>query len=302
MKIAILGAGAMGGLYGAYLSQRNDVTLIDTNPAIVQKINESGLELRTKDGAATTYRPTAVLAPYSGVPADLVIVFTKSLHTHAALSQNKALLGVNTYILTLQNGSGHESALLQFADASKVLIGTTQHNADMPEPGVLNHKGVGATYIGSLDGDTSRITHIGEVFNTCGLETIISDNVQQVVWNKLFTNVSISALTAVFQMPLGGITSNPRAWAICQRLIKEAIDVANAMGLDFDYGQKVAEVQSIGINNPGGLTSIYLDVTNGRKTEVDTISGSVVSAGQKYNIPTPSHQFVVDYIKAKEEM
>ena len=302
MKIAILGAGAMGGLYGAYLSLRNQVTLIDINADTVRKINEDGLKVQTKDGEVKIYRPAAVTAPYGGEAADLVIVFTKSLHTYAALSQNKALLDSNTYILSLQNGSGHENIISQFADTSHVLIGTTQHNADIPEAGVLYHKGVGTTYIGSLSGDTKPISHIGEAFNACGLETILSDNVQRVVWNKLFTNVSISALTAIFQVPLGKISSNPYTWAICKRLIKEAVDVAAAMGMDFDYDEKVAEVKAIGDNNPTGLTSIYLDVKNGYKTEVDTISGSVVSAGQKCGVPTPSHCFVVDYIKAKEEM
>ena len=302
MKIAILGAGAMGGLYGAYLSLGNQVTLIDTNADIVRKINEDGLKVQTKDGKAKIYRPAAVTAPYSGEAADLIIVFTKSLHTYAALSQNKALLDSDTYILSLQNGSGHENIISQFATASHVLIGTTQHNADASEAGILNHKGVGTTYIGSLSGDTKSISHIGEAFNACGLETILSDDVQKVVWNKLFTNVSISALTAVFQVSLGQISSNPHAWDICKRLIKEAVDVAAAMGMDFDYDQKVAEIKAIGDNNPTGLTSIYLDVKNGRKTEVDTISGSVVSAGQKCGVPTPSHCFVVDYIKAKEEI
>jgi 2-dehydropantoate 2-reductase len=302
MKIAILGAGAMGGLYGAYLSLHNQVTLIDVNADMVQKINENGLKVHTKNGETKIYRPNAAMPPYKGETADLVIVFTKSLHTYEALSRNKALLGDDTYILSLQNGSGHENIISQFADASRVLIGTTQHNADIPEAGVLNHKGYGPTYIGPIGGDTKAVSHIGDAFNACGLETILSRDVQKVVWNKLFTNVSISALTAVFQVPLGQISSNPHAWAICKRLIKEAVDVAAAMGMDFDYDQKVAEVKAIGDNNPAGLTSIYLDLKNGRKTEVDTISGSVVSAGQKYAVPTPNHCFVVDYIKAKEEI
>ena len=302
MKIAILGAGAMGGLYGAYLSLHNQVTLIDTNADIVRIINEKGLEVRTKDGTAKIYHPSAALAPYGGQSVDLVIVFTKSLHTHEALSQNRALLGNNTYILTLQNGSGHEDVLSQFTQGQRVLIGTTQHNADISEPGILNHKGVGATHIGSLSGETQNILHIAQAFNVCGLETIISNDVQKVVWNKLFTNVSASALTAVFQVPLGTVSANPHIWDICCRLIKETVDVAAAMGMSFDYEQKAAEVKAVCDNNPHGLTSIYLDVKNGRKTEVDTISGSVIKSGRKHGVPTPNHCFVVDYVKAKEDL
>jgi 2-dehydropantoate 2-reductase len=120
------------------------------------------------------------------------------------------------------------------------------------------------------------------------------------IWNKMFTNVSASALTAVLQMPLGYISFNESAWQLCEQLVREAVDVAKALGMDFDLGEKLAEVKAVCDNAPKGLTSIYTDIKNGRRTEVDTISGSVVNAGKKVGVPTPTHETVVTMMHALE--
>ena len=299
MRIAVLGAGVMGGLYGAYLSEKNEVTLIGIIPEYAEKVNSRGLEVRTQTGVKTFW-PTALSSPYTGSAVDLVLVFVKAMDTEVALTANKALIGDDTYILTLQNGSGHEDTLSKFVDKDKVLIGTTLHNADAPELGVLNHKIGGATYFGQAFGGNADLTFIADAFNSCGMEAYHSADVQKMVWNKLFINASSSALTGALGIPIGEVYTNPHAWAICQRLIKEMTQVAAAMGMSFDYDQKVEEIKGLCESNPTGLTSIYFDVKNGRRSEVDTISGSVVRTGQKHGVPTPNHCCVVDFIKAKE--
>ena len=128
----------------------------------------------------------------------------------------------------------------------------------------------------------------------------VSDEVQKLIWNKMFTNVSASALTAVLQMPLGYISFDEATWELCSKLVREAVDVAKALGMDFDYEEKLAEVKKVCDNAPKGLTSIYSDIKNGRRSEVDTISGSVVAAGKKVGVPTPTHDAVVAIIHALE--
>ena len=120
------------------------------------------------------------------------------------------------------------------------------------------------------------------------------------IWNKLFTNVSASALTGALQVPLGYISSNEHAWKLCCQLIREAVDAAAGLGMDFDYDEKVVEVKAVCDKSPNGLTSIYADLRDGRRSEVDTISGSVVRAGKKSGVATPSHEFLVELIHAME--
>ena len=301
MRIAMLGAGAMGGLFGAYLSQKNDVTMVDVSAEVVSAINENGLEVREPDGSAKVYHPAAVTSAAGMEPVDLVVIFVKSMFSEAALASNRDMIGPNTCLMTFQNGSGHEELLGKFVPPERIVIGTTQHNASIVAPGVSNHGGSGITHMGCVTGEAARLQPFADTFTACGLEADVSDGVQRMIWNKMFTNVSASALTGALQVPLGYISRNAHAWTLCQKLIREAVDVAAALGMDFDYDEKVAEVKAVCDNSPNGLTSIYADLHAGKRSEVDTISGSVVRAGEKTGVPTPSHCFLVEFIHAMEQ-
>lgn len=301
MKITVLGGGAMGGLFSCYLSRQNDVTIVDVNQVLVDKINQDGLQLREPDGSTQTYHPRAVSSTQGMAPSDLVIVFVKSTFSQSALRENQGIIGPETYLLTLQNGSGHEEILSQFTDMEHIVIGATQHNAAVVEQGLCSHGGSGMTYLGCLEGDASRLQGIADTFQACGLDAQVKDDVTSLIWNKMFTNVSASVLTGILQVPLGFITESESAWNMCCQLIAEAVDVAVAMGMDFDYEAKKEEVRAVCTNSPAGLTSVYADLKAGRKTEVDTISGSVVRAGQRVGVPTPSHHMIVQLIHAIED-
>ena len=164
MKIAVLGSGAMGGLFGAYLSRENDVTMVDINPAVVERINTQGLEVREPDGSSAVYRPRAVQNARGMDPVDLVIIFMNARFSEAALGGNPELIGPETYLMTLQNGSGHEDTLAKFAAKDRIIIGTTQHNANAAEPGVSNHGGSGVTHLGCVTGSAARLQPIADTF------------------------------------------------------------------------------------------------------------------------------------------
>ena len=164
MRIAVIGCGAMGALYGGYLSRNNNVTLVERNPDRIAKIRADGLRIAEPDGSAAVYRP-GITGDTSGMaPADLVILFVKSMQSEAALEANRALIGRDTYLMTLQNGSGHEEVLRRFADDAHIVIGTTQHNSAVTGNGEIRHGGIGWTHIGPFVGDASRLEPIREAF------------------------------------------------------------------------------------------------------------------------------------------
>ena len=300
MNITILGAGAMGSLFSGYLSKGNNVSVIDVNGNTVKAINEEGVRIREKDGSVGTYHPASYTDSFSLGAQDLIIVFVKSMFTVSALEANKGLIGPDTYLMTLQNGAGHEAKLLKFADRKHVIIGSTQHNSSVIDPGFANHGGSGITSIGLLDGDSSSIGYIAKAFTECGFECVTEDNVQKQIWKKMFTNTAASSLTALFQVPLGFIHSNPDADYLMRKLCGEAVEVANSLGLDFDLDEVVADVEKVLINAPEGYTSIYADIRDGRRSEVDTISGAVVEAAREQGIAVPYHDMVVHCIHALE--
>lgn len=300
MRIAVLGAGAMGMLIGGCLSAANDVTLIDVNFAVVEKIQRSGVVIHEKDGSSYTRYPSAVVDSASLAPVDLMIVFVKAMYSGEAIAANRTLIGPQTYLMTLQNGAGHEETLLQFVDKAHVIIGTTQHNSSVQAMGEVYHGGSGYTYIGSLSPDVEHLRPVCEAFCAAGLQADCCGDVQRLIWEKLFTNVSASVLTAVLQTPLGYIGENASAWALCEELIREAVAVAEGDGIHFCAQEKIAEVRRICENSPAGLTSIYADVRDGRRSEVDTISGSVVRASRRNGIAAPGHELMVQLIHALE--
>lgn len=300
MKITVIGCGAMGGLYGGYLSQKNDVTVVDVDTKSIEAINQNGLTIVEPDGSSKVYHPKGVTTSEGMGPQDLVIVFVKALYSAAALEANKGLIGPNTYLLTLQNGGGHDALLAQYQDEKHVIIGTTQHNAARTGISEVKHGGSGKTVIGNAQLSQDELAGVVEAFTSCGLACKASADVARLIWNKLFTNVSASALTALFQMPLGYIAANSFAWELAEKLIRETCSVAAAAGYEFDAGEKIAEVRHVCEASPEGITSIQADIAAGRRTEVDTISGFVVKTAHELNVAAPNHEFVVAAIHALE--
>lgn len=301
MRIAVIGAGAMGSIYGGHLSLHHDVYLIDTNQAIVDHINREGLKVQ-EDGTDVTYHPKAVTSTEGVEPVDLVILFVKALFSRSALNSNKGIIGDNTYLMTLQNGSGHEDILSEFVPENRIIIGTTEDNGAVLAPGHVRRGGSGNTNIGMLTEDTHGfLPKLKEALDSCGFHGNIHENIQQLIWNKLFTNVSLSALTGVLQVPMGFIAGNEHAWTLAQRLIHEAVEVAHGLGLEADEAEITEKVKNTSFGSPEGITSICADLRDGRRTEVNTISGSVVRASKKCGVPAPTHEVIVELVHALEE-
>ena len=156
MKIAVLGAGAMGSIYGGHLSTNNDVYMIDKKAELVDKINADGLKLFEND-TDVIYHPAALLSSEGIGEVDLVIIFVKALYSRAALMENKGIIGDNTYVMTLQNGAGHEDIILEFVPKERIIIGTTEDNGAILGDGYVRRGGKGKTNIGMLVEDSQHM-------------------------------------------------------------------------------------------------------------------------------------------------
>ena len=300
MKIVVIGAGAMGSIYGGRLSQKNEVYLIDTNREIVDRINCQGLRLLEQE-KELVFHPKAQTGVAGIGEADLVILFVKALYSRAALAAAGEVIGENTYVMTLQNGAGHEGILEEFAKENRIIIGTTEDNGSVLEAGKVRHGGEGRTNIGMLKEDAEgMLPRIKESFDACGFQVKIHEQIQKLVWHKLFTNVSLSVLTGILQVDMGFIAENEHAWKLTGRLIHEAVEVANRQGLGFDEEEITREVRETSLKNPKGCTSIRADLRDGRRTEVDTISGAVVEAARRLGMDVPYHEMAVELVHSME--
>ena len=147
---------------------------------------------------------------------------------------------------------------------------------------------------------TDFLGRLKTAFDSCGFQVKIHENIQMLIWDKLFTNVSLSALTGILQVDMGYIEADKYAWTLCCQLIHETVQAAAAAGMIFDEAAVTEKVRMTSRNNPNGCTSIRADLRDGRRTEVDTISGAVVRSAGRNKVPVPGHEFVVNLVHAME--
>lgn len=301
MKIVIIGAGAMGCLYGAYLSEKNEVTMLDVYEPQVDAINKNGITIVEPDGTERQYKK--VCAMKSGTcesVADLVVVFVKSIYSENALEENKALFGPDTVVMTLQNGAGNDRKIAKYVSRENIVIGTSKHNSINLGNGKVSHTGAGITTIGSNLGRIEALSKIEEVLSQSGFETEVSDDIQRIIWSKLFVNLSINTFTAITRAPIGFMIENQYAWDFAEKMICEAVDVAEADGTHFSYMEVLNMVHHVCENLEKGYSSMYQDVTRGIPTEIDAINGAIVQQAKLYNVPAPYNTLIVDLIHAIE--
>lgn len=302
MKIAVIGSGAMGCLYGAYLSKKNDVVMIDAYKPQVEALNKNGISIMEADGQSVTYNN--IKAYVSGTydsAVDAVIVFVKSTNTTEALENNKNLFTNKTIAITLQNGAGNDRKILEYAkDKKLVIVGTSKHNAVNCGGGKIKHPGSGVTTIGSNFHADDIVNSFRDILEQCGFETEVSDDIQRIIWSKLLVNLSVNVLTAILETPIGYVYQDEDAWKFAKRLIYEAVEVAEADGTYFDRREALNIVRDVCITAGSGYSSMYQDRQKKVKTEIDAINGAIVQQARLYGVPTPFNSMVVDLIHAIE--
>jgi 2-dehydropantoate 2-reductase len=303
MKIAILGAGSLGCAIGGVLAQAgNDVWLINRNAKLVDVLNSKGLTLRD-GGVDRVVRVQAATSAQTVGVVDLVVVLVKSFDTAVAMTDAMALLGPQTHVLSLQNGVGHEEILAELVGRERVIGGKTY--AGGSQLGVA-HISIGTrgkeTIIGELDGGISeRASQIADLFTAAGLQTTVSSNIMQTIWEKLLVNVSTGALCAITKLPYGKLYAVPEVEATALEAVAEAMAVAKASGVQLTtIDPRQPWLKAAAGLPPEFKTSMLQSLEKSSVTEIDYINGAVVRQGQKYGIPTPVNQTLVACIKGIE--
>lgn len=303
MKIAILGAGALGCAIGAALTEAGHETwLINRSPAHVEAMQRAGLRVDDAAGTRQVAVKAATAAGDAGV-VDLVIVLVKSFHTETAMRGALDLVGPQTVVLSLQNGLGHEDLLADIVGRERLLAGKTYVGGVMRGPGHIQSGVAGkATYIGELDGRrTARVEAVAAAFNAAGVETIVSDNILGTMWDKLLVNVATGAITGITRLTYGQLYDEPLLKATALAAVQEAIDAAQAAGvrLSMTEPEQAWTLASAGL--PATFkTSMLQSLEKGSVTEVDFINGSVVRWGRRHGVPTPVNATLVACIKGIE--
>ena len=208
MRIVVFGAGAIGSLFGGFLSKNNNVVLIGRS-SHVKAIQKNGLEITGKTKLKVNICAESSLKNIDFSP-DLLIITVKSYDTENAIKQAKKIVNKNTVVLSLQNGLDNIDVLKRYIDCKQIIAGITTHGVFFSRSGVVKHTGLGDTLIGELDGKISnRVKKIVKEFQRAEINIRLSKKIMEEIWFKAVVNSSINPLTAIFQCKNGYLLKNP---------------------------------------------------------------------------------------------
>jgi 2-dehydropantoate 2-reductase len=302
MKIAVVGAGAMGSLFGAMLSEAgNEVWLYDVWVEHVKTINKDGLRIE-REGQTRTLSIEATTDPEQIGQAELVIIFVKSTHTASAAETARKLAGSDGAVMTLQNGMGNADILSEFIDPERVLAGTTSHGATLLGPGSIRHAGIGTTTIGAwaeTEQGRERARKLSDFFTKIGIQTEAVDDVRSLLWNKLLINIGINAITALTTIKNGQILDLEITRQLSRNAVEEAMKIAGQMNIKVredavDHVYAVAEATAL------NRSSMGQDVDNKRQTEIGTINGFIVRQAKRLGLKAPVNETLTALIQTLE--
>jgi 2-dehydropantoate 2-reductase len=224
------------------------------------------------------------------------------MHIEPAVRAAAPMIGPETLVLTIQNGLGNVERLQAVLGPENLLFGIAGgFGAEMRGPGHVHHNGMEAINLAELKGGvTPRLERVAEVWRQAGFKVQTFDDLWPVLWSKLIANVAFSAICAITGMRVGQVRENEAAWGIAKACIGEAAAVAAAKGIRLAYDDPVQWVSDFAGKIPHARPSMYQDLVAGRRSEIDTIQGGVVSEGAKLGIPTPTCALMVQLVKALE--
>jgi 2-dehydropantoate 2-reductase len=304
-RVVIVGGGAMGGLFGGLLAEGGlEVTLVDIWREHVAAINRNGLRI-VGHGGDRAIPIKANSDAGAVVAADVVLFQCKAFANHAAARSVKHLFDGTCVAITFQNGLGNEEALAGVLGEASVLGGLTAQAGLVIEPGVVRNFGALPTYVGEPAGGLSdRAVAIADAFTRHGLPTRASADIKREKWKKLLGNVALGAISAVTDLTSAEIVAVPELRGCVLRALEEAAAVARACGIVLDDSEK-REVFDKLTNPSGGGTgsaksSMAADVAHRRRTEIDTIHGSVARLGREHGVPTPTIDVMIAMVKGLE--
>jgi 2-dehydropantoate 2-reductase len=303
MKIAIIGSGAMGSLFGGRLSLAGeDVVLYDVFKEHVDKVNAEGLAIEDAGSGATTLtHPKASADPKATSDADVFIVFVKSTSTEEVAAQFAPLAGKKAIVLTLQNGLGNEGILRRFFGLERTAAGVTSQGATFVGPGRIRHAGKGPTHVCMADGANARLSPLAAALTAAGFETHVEQDVAGLVWSKLLINVGINALTAITGRPNGWLVESEETKALMASLVAEAAAVARAKGIRLTYDDPFSTVCDVARKTGANRSSMLQDFDRQRPSEIEFINGAIVREAAAAGIPVPVNETITRIIRAMEK-
>ena len=293
MRIAVLGSGGIGGYYGALLAKAgHDVTFI-ARGAHLEAMQRRGLTVRTPAGEFTI--PVTAVADTSALgPVDLVLFSVKAYDTETAARTLTPLMAPDTAVITFQNGLDNVEAIASVVGSEAVLAGAVYVALQLVSPGViLRTGGEGKVVLGELSGPlTERTQRIASAFLQSNIPHQVSTEINRVLWEKFLFIAGVGGVTALARSGIGALLASPEGRTLLTASCAEIAAVAEATGPPLQHDAVDSVIKQASALPPQWRSSMARDLDEGRRLEVQALSGAVVRRGLAHGIPTPVHQTI----------
>ena len=293
MRIAVLGSGGIGGYYGALLAKAgHDVSFI-ARGVHLEAMQRRGLTVRTPD-VESTLPVTAVADTRTLGPVDLVLFCVKSYDTEPAAQALAPLMAWDTAVLTLQNGVDNVEAIASAVGSEAVVAGAVYVALQLVGPGVIVRTGgEGTVVFGEVTGAvTERVQRIASAFQQSGIPHQVSTDINRVLWQKFLFIAGVGGVTALARSGIGPVLASPEGRTLLTTSCEEIVAVAEAAGIPLQKDAVDAVIKQAATLPPQWRSSMARDLEDGRRLEVEALSGAVVRRGLKLGVPTPIHRTI----------
>ena len=303
MRIAVMGAGGVGGYFGGRLAQAGHEVAFVARGRQLEALRARGLRVESPLGDIQLPRVAVTSQPAEIGPVDLVLFTVKLWDTLAAAEAIKPLLGTHTAVVSFQNGVVKDDILRQALGAGHVIGGVTYIAATIAEPGVIRQSGpLQKLVFGEYDGSQSpRVRQFRDACADSGIDAEISDQIERAIWEKFVFLVGLSGTTSLARSPIGPIRSHPRSRAFLRDVMAEVVQVAIAQGVPLPAGY-AEERLAFSDQVPASMTSsMHHDLEQGNRLEVAWLSGDVVERGARLGVATPCNRAIYDMLSVHSE-
>ena len=305
MKIAVIGTGAMGSIYAARFSKAgHEVVAVDVWQDHVDQINKNGLLIDGPDGQiiAKNIRASTKILDFEG--CDFYIIATKALHLEETVKNLKEQIDLKSPIITIQNGLGAGDIILEHLPKNNIILGVAEgFGASVKAPGRVTHTANKQIRLGSISKKVreSELQDIVEVWRNGGLKTEVYENIEQLIWEKLLCNVTLSGPCCIFKCNVEELYNNKEKWTFALNCMEEAYSVGLARGIPFSFDDPIAYVTDFAKRVGSAKPSMLQDYETKRKTEIDFINGAIPPLAAELKVPTPFNLKVCKIIRDAEK-
>ncbi len=303
MKIAVIGAGGVGGYFGGRLAQHGSDVAFIARGQHLQKIRSDGLTLLSPQGDATIKNIVATDHPGEIGPVDVVIVAVKGWQLQEALAQIKPLMTTGTMVLPLLNGINAPDFLADQLGTNQVLGGLCGIIAHIEKPGVIRHVSIDPFIVlGELDNQLSdRAQQLGNKIESAGIKTTASENIMLDIWKKFLFIAPISGVTSLARASIDRVMSTPQTCALLTAATAEVAALGKAVGMSLTEEHVKGVIATLRKTPAGGTTSMQRDIQGGRPSELETQTGAIVSLARSSNVDTPVNDFIYAALLPQEQ-